>query len=106
MADGFVTLHIGDNNGPGPIPGLWSTKSPKQNTLKVVKLTESNLRQVAGELLKTGEAVQVDDEEVTLGLGYRTFSKGDYVVEEWDYDAHRNKYRLATRAERIEYDLR
>jgi hypothetical protein len=116
MTDGYtlgsVTLTmpgagVGDNS-------LFSSRSPKGDAIKAVKLTKANAHEVSKHI---AEEVKVDIVEVDLDhevLRCSTKSRGSvlsasfgsWIVEGYDYGNERATFRLARADEREKYDLR
>lgn len=88
----------------------------KPDGIKAVKLTKSNLKAVAAEVLKnTKLAVQVDETGFNAGpapspvdgaIRPDRYEIGDWIAESYDYLEGRVLYRPVSLMERQNYDLR
>lgn len=106
-----MTVQIMNMNVGGNVE-LFSTRGPKPDAIRAVKLTDDNLKEVGAYFLKAlGGIVEVNADEAPRGVvrvvdHYASFYVGEYIVEEWDYKADRVKFRVANLTERERYDLR
>ena len=103
---------------------VFSARSPKPDSIKTVKLTCDNIRNVGAELLKRGFKVEVNTDMLglafssvgggkyppgTMGvltIGSDEFLTGEYLVEEFDYVENKPVFRKASVKERQRFDLR
>ena len=101
---------------------VFSVRSPKLDSIKAVKLTHDNIRDVGAVLLKRGFKVAVNlDITVafsavggkyppgTMGvltIGSDEFLTGEWLVEEFDYVENKAVFRKASVGDRQKYDLR
>lgn len=90
---------------------LFEDIRPAPDTLRAVKLTKENLRDVAAEILKaTGEIYFTEDgiypKAPPSDYVSPTFRVGDWVIEGYSYAKGEKRYRRATLKDRQKYDLR
>lgn len=102
---------------------VFSVRSPKPDSIKAVKLTCENIRNVGAELLKRGFKVEVNTDMAVLTLavvakkypvgtmgvltiGSDEFLTGEWLVEEFDFVANKAVFRKASVADRQKYNLR
>lgn len=88
----------------------------KPDAIKAVKLTQSNLKAVAAEVLKnTKLAVQLEDDGFVLStpvdhndvaVRLNAYRVGDWIIETYDYTREEVAYRRADFYDRQKYDLR
>lgn len=109
VTNGLITFTSGDGSP-------FTARSPRSDSIKAVKLTESNLREVAAYVLKAlGDGVQVEPKASTYpggislvrnGIPTYLANVGDWLTEEYDYVGNKVHFRKATLDEREKYDLR
>lgn len=114
MADFPVNFVV--TNGQSTTDGLFAVRSPKSDTIKAVKLTAKNLREVAAYVLKAlGDGVQVEPEAGTYpggislvrnGIPTYLANVGDWLTEKYDYVGNKVYFKKATLDECEKYDLR
>ena len=123
------TVGGGDGGGNGayitfndPNSSLFTHRNPKPKGVKAVKVTRSNIDSLAKLLGKVADQVIVetdstvyegDKSEPGAKSLYAYFdgdqfvvNESDWVIEEYDYEANRPTYRLATLKDRKKHDLR
>lgn len=126
MSNGvYVTMH--GSGGGGASNTAWvstipaspfDTHTPKEESIKAVKLTIENMKDVAADILtKVGGKVNVVTniaEYTALGFTMPVltigddaiFNPGEYIVEEYDYVVNKPVFRKASVADRQRFDLR
>lgn len=89
---------------------LFTARSPKPDSIKAVKLTEGNVRDVAAHILKAiGGKVKVEDDRLSVHEGdflHLSARVDQWIVEKYDYWFERVRFSTATTREREKYDLR
>lgn len=99
--NGVITFAMPDSGS------LFSTRTPKQDNIRVVKLTDENAKDLAAYAVRVPGIDRIDSSlKGTVWIGGNPFSSGDWIVEEYDFGQERTTFRRATQAEREKYDLR
>ena len=114
-----TTAWVSSNLGATMSDSVFSVRSPKPDSIKAVKLTCDNIRNIGAELLKRGFAVEVVDNprlakergypsavQGVLSIGGVDFLTGDWLVEEFDFAVNETVFRRASVADRQKYNLR
>lgn len=94
---------------------LFNIRDPKPDSIKTVKLTVANIREVSAYIGKALGA-EVETSDTTIALGPRSpvdqrlagpwFTVGDYIIEGYDYRESKVEFRVANLTEHEKYDLR
>lgn len=81
-----------------------------QQEFKAIKVTEGNVREIAGYILKSlGGSVEIDESSMKSTIRHhlmKVATVGDWLVEEWDFTLDRLSFRVATVEERKLRNLR
>ena len=88
---------------------LFSTRQPKSDAIKTVKLSEDNLKAVGAYALKAiGGEVEIIEDEVGPGLriGFATYRPGEWIIESYDHRTRTARFSRARLYDRVKYDLR
>lgn len=105
---GVTTLTITPDAGILNFPVLFfgggsvfNTHTEKAPSIRAVKLTKDNVKDVAALLAKDGQTVRLTEDSIN-----NLWRVGDWIVENYDYDDGEISYYKATAAERRKFDLR
>lgn len=89
----------------------FSDRAPKSDSLKAVKLTADNAREVAAYILKRlGGTIEVKPHNLRFVREGQDFGESapfdKWLVEDYDYHDNKLRFRVASVGERSKYDLR
>lgn len=86
---------------------IFTSRRPKGDAIKAVKVTEDNAKKVAAHILKAlGGSVEVTKDHWIMVDGKYLARGGYWVVEDYDYANGEVAFHVATLDERKKYDLR
>lgn len=100
METQIATLVLAPSSDAG-----FTNRSPKPDTLRAVKVTKDNIKQLAADLAKAGNDVEWES-KTAFRANSALFAVGTWMVEVYDYVSGINIYRSASLADRQKYDLR
>lgn len=107
MTDAVLTWTVSPPANDGPL----ATRNPKADQIKAIKLTDDNVQEVAGYILKTiGGKVEVEslgNAGLAIYVGGTYLARvGYWLTETYDYVNGTPVFHMAVLADREKYDLR